>query len=154
MNRSSERAASVLRILVAEDNEEDVFIFREAFSDSPFRCDIQVVRDGAQVLTALRREAPYETAARPDIVVLDINMPVKNGLEALRDIRSDRSLAALPVIIFTTSASVDDVMLAYRFGASSYIVKPTNYESMQEIVSSMCLYWGTIVRLPQRETAP
>lgn len=154
MNSPPDNGTCVLRILLAEDNEEDVFIFKEAFADSPYRCDIQVVRDGAQAVACLRREPPYAEALRPDIVVLDINMPVKNGLDALRDIRSDRAISALPVIIFTTSASADDVMLAYRYGASSYIVKPTNYESMQEIVASICMYWGNVVRLPQRDIAP
>lgn len=149
MISTSSHRSRPIRILVAEDNEEDVFVIREAFQDAHVVCHLDVVRDGAQAVEFLSPSGITPTAAqRPDIVLMDINMPVKNGLEALQEIRALRSTASIPVIIFTTSRSPDDIDLAYRLGASSYIVKPSGFESLQAIARSICEYWGRIVELP------
>jgi two-component system, chemotaxis family, response regulator Rcp1 len=138
------------RLLVVEDSESDVELLREALSDSDPSVAMDVVRHGEDALAFLRREGAFETAARPDLVVLDLNLPRMGGFEVLRALREDVDprLRRLPVIVFTTSSGTNDVEKAYELHASSFVTKPTAFEHYLETVRAFREFWLRVARLP------
>jgi two-component system, chemotaxis family, response regulator Rcp1 len=138
------------RLLVVEDSESDIELLREALADSEPEVALDVVRHGEDALSFLRREGEFERAARPDLVVLDLNLPRMGGFEVLRALREDVDplLRRLPVIVFTTSATVSDVDKAYDLHASSFVTKPTAFESYLETVRAFRKFWLCVARLP------
>jgi chemotaxis family two-component system response regulator Rcp1 len=144
------RAEGPRRLLVVEDSESDVELLREALSDSEPRVDLDVVRHGEDALAFLRRETPFPDAQEPDLVVLDLNLPRMGGFEVLRALREDVDprLRRLPVIVFTTSGSVDDIRTAYDLHASSFMTKPTAFEHYLEAVRAFREFWLRVATLP------
>lgn len=136
-------------ILLAEDSEDDVLLIKEALSEGKLLNVLNVVGDGVEALAYLRREGPYRDASPPGLVLLDINMPKKNGLEALREIKADPKLRHLPVIMLTTSGREEDVVRSYREGACSYVQKPVQFSRFQEVVKQLGFYWALISRVPK-----
>jgi two-component system, chemotaxis family, response regulator Rcp1 len=138
------------RLLVVEDSESDVELLREALADSEPAVELDVVRHGEDALAFLRREGSFSAAARPDLVVLDLNLPRMGGFEVLRAMREDVDprLRRLPVVVFTTSGASGDVEKAYDLHASSFMTKPTAFEHYLETVRAFREFWLRVARLP------
>jgi two-component system response regulator len=137
-------------ILLVEDDQADVELTREALKDSKLNINIHVVRDGVDALSFLRKQPPYEKAPRPDLILLDINMPRKNGRETLQEVREDEHLRSIPVVVLTSSNSDDDIIKSYEIGANCYITKPVGFEQFVKVVKTIEKFWFTIVKLPSR----
>ena len=143
-------AAHRIEILLVEDNEPDVLLTLEAFEEASVPNRLHVARDGVEALRFLRREGEHAHAPRPDVILMDINMPRKNGLEVLQEIKADRSLASIPVVMLTTSQSDDDVRNSYERHASGYVVKPVGFENFLNAMRAFENFWMTFVRFPPR----
>lgn len=131
-----------------EDNAGDVFLTQEAFEEGKIANHLSAVRDGAEALEFLRREGRHGGAPRPDIILLDLNLPKKNGRQVLEEIRSDPSLRTIPVIILTTSKAEEDILRTYNLGANCYVTKPVDSDAFFEAVRRIEEFWLTVVRLP------
>lgn len=137
-----------IELLLVEDNEDDIVLIEEAFAESKLMNVMFKVRDGDDALAYLRQEGPYKHKRRPGLVLLDINMPKKNGFEVLQAIKADPLLQALPVVMLTTSDRDDDVVRSYTGSACSYIRKPMSLEQFIQVVKNFELYWTMVSRLP------
>jgi CheY-like chemotaxis protein len=142
--------ASVV-ILMADDDADDRELTRDALSESRLINDLHFVEDGVQLLDYLHRRGVYnrpDSAPRPGVILLDLNMPRKDGREALREIKSDPDLRNIPVVILTTSKADEDIAQSYNLGANSFISKPVTFDGLVEVVRSLGKYWFDIVELP------
>ena len=138
-----------IRILVADDDGEDRHLMEEAFKTAKVPSSTIFVGDGVELLESLRGVGNWEgRPARPDIILLDLNMPKKDGRECLVELKKDPVLGAIPVIVLTTSSSPEDVASSYRAGASSYVTKPASFGGLIEQLDALCAYWGSVVVLP------
>jgi two-component system, chemotaxis family, response regulator Rcp1 len=137
-----------LQLLLIEDNAGDVRLIREAFRMNGQKVDITVARDGVEALEYLRGAGARASAARPDLILLDLNLPRKSGREVLREVKADDELSAIPVVILTTSAADEDIAFSYRTHANTYIIKPVNLDRLFEVIGSIGAYWSGIARLP------
>ncbi len=135
-------------ILLVEDNPGDVRLTREALKEGKVLNTLSVVADGVEALAFLRREERYATAARPDLILLDLNLPRMDGRELLAVIKADAELRRIPVVILTTSAAEQDILKSYNLHANCYITKPVDLEQFIAVVRSVEDFWFTIVRLP------
>ena len=138
------------RLLVVEDSEADIELLREALSDTEPEVELDVVRHGEDALSFLRREGEFHAAERPDLVVLDLNLPRMGGFEVLRALREDVDprLRRLPVVVFSTSSTSTDVDRAYDLHASSFVTKPTAFEHYLDAVRAFREFWLRVARLP------
>jgi CheY-like chemotaxis protein len=141
--------APPLHILVVDDNEDDVLLLQESLRDLPTVNLLQAVHDGDEAMAFLRREGKYADASRPGLVLLDINMPRKNGFEVLAEMKSDPLLRVIPVVILTTSNRDADVTTAYGGGACSFVTKPVNFDRLKLIAEHFVCYWTTVVQVPR-----
>jgi len=139
-----------VEILVVDDSEDDVILLKEAFAENPLVDFVQMAEDGEEALRYLRCEGPHRGARRPSLILLDINMPKKNGFEVLAEIRADKHLRDIPVVMLTTSKQESDILRAYDIGACSFIAKPVNFESMRHIAHHFALYWTAVANVPHR----
>jgi two-component system, chemotaxis family, response regulator Rcp1 len=130
-----------VKVLLVEDNLDDVELTREGFRRTGRDIDLMHVPDGVQCLHYLRKEGEFADAETPDIVLLDLNMPVMDGREVMTEIRRDEKLKHLPLVVLTTSSSKIDLIISYRLGCNSYIVKPVDFNCFQKIVENLCTYW-------------
>jgi two-component system, chemotaxis family, response regulator Rcp1 len=137
-----------INILLVEDSPSDVLLTREALRDAKIANDLHVARDGEQAMAFLRQEGEHAGAERPDIVILDLNLPRKDGREVLREIKADERLRRTPVIVLTTSSSDRDVLDAYDNHVNCYLTKPIDFEQFIGLVRSMEHFWISVVRLP------
>ncbi len=137
-----------IEILLVEDSPADILITREAFEEARLMNAIHVVEDGVQALEFLRREGRYASAPRPDLILLDLNLPRKNGREVLAEIKADESFKIIPVIVLTTSNSSEDILQAYDLHANCYVVKPVGFENFLKAVQSIRNFWFSVVALP------
>lgn len=137
-----------VEILLVEDNEDDRVIIQEVFADMELTAIINTVRDGEEALAYLRREGKYKVARVPDVVLLDINMPKKNGFEVLEEMKKDPRLQSLPVIMLTTSHREEDVVRSYTNGACSYIQKPVDLDRFKQLIKQFEHYWTGVSRIP------
>ena len=141
-----------ITILMADDDADDRQLTREAFEDARLINDIRFVENGEELLDYLRRQgkyAPPVEAPRPGLILLDLNMPRKDGRAVLKDIKQDPHLRTIPVVVLTTSKSDEDVYRSYDLGVNSYIVKPVTFEALVDILQTLEKYWFEIVELPQ-----
>jgi CheY-like chemotaxis protein len=138
------------RLLVVEDSEPDVELLREALRGGSSDLAIDVVRYGEEALDFLHRRAPFDGALRPDVIMLDLNLPGMTGLEVLAALRAsaEPDLRRLPVIVFTTSSAAADVQAAYDLHASSFVTKPTAFDEYLSVVATFCEFWLRVARLP------
>jgi CheY-like chemotaxis protein len=141
-------AGRTARVLLVEDNEADVRLTREALREAGEGVRLSTVGDGEQALAFLRREAGFTEAPRPDLVLLDLNLPRKSGLEVLDEMRSDGSLAHIPVIMLTSSAAQSDVEAAYARGANAFVVKPLELDAFMDLIGAIRGFWLEVARLP------
>ena len=135
-------------ILLVEDNPGDVRLTREALKEGKVLNHLNVVDDGVEALAFLRREDKYANAVRPDLILLDLNLPKKDGREVLAEIKADAGLKKIPVVILTTSAAEQDILKTYDLHANCYITKPVDLEQFIKIVRLIEDFWFTIARLP------
>ena len=140
--------ARVINVLLVEDDPGDVLMTREAFDDY-LHNRLDVVTDGAAALTYLRKEEPYADAPRPDLILLDLNLPRLDGREVLQEIKDDPDLRHIPVIVLTTSQAEEDVLRSYQLHANAYVTKPVDFSQFIGVVRSIQDFWFTIVKLPE-----
>jgi CheY-like chemotaxis protein len=148
MSFTSSLPSRPIEILLVEDNPGDVRLTREALQEAKVRNHLAVATDGVEALAYLRRETPYEDAVRPDLVLLDLNLPRKDGREVLAAIKADPDLKRLPVVVLTTSTAQQDIHESYDLYANCYITKPVDLDQFLAIVTSIEDFWLTIVKLP------
>ena len=137
-----------VEILLIEDNSGDVLLTKEAFEELQFTDNITVARDGEDALDYLFRRGPYANAVKPDLILLDLNLPKKDGREVLEMIKTDPNLKSIPVIVLTTSKSEKDIKMCYDLHANCYITKPVYFEEFLEIVKFIIDFWIKLVKLP------
>ena len=135
-------------ILLVEDNPGDIRLTREAFKEGKLKNELHVATDGIEAMAFLRKEGKYRDVQRPDIILLDLNMPKKDGREVLEEIKTDKYLKNIPVIILTTSEAERDIISTYENHANCYITKPVDLDQFIEIVKSIKSFWLSIVKLP------
>jgi len=135
-------------ILMVEDNPTDVLIAREGFLGAKMSNTLHVADDGIEAIEFLNQRGKYAAAPRPDLIVLDLNMPRKNGQEVLAEIKADKNLRNIPVVILTTSKSEDDISKAYGLHANCYISKPVDFDEFTEVVQTIQDFWFSVVTLP------
>jgi CheY-like chemotaxis protein len=143
-------APRAIEILMVEDNPGDVRLTREALKGGKVLNQLHVVEDGVAALDFLYRRAPHEDAPRPDVILLDLNLPKMDGREVLSKIKSDDALKVIPVVVLTTSQAEEDVLRAYRLSANCYVTKPVDLHQFNRIVQAIEEFWLTIVSLPPR----
>ncbi len=137
-------------ILLVEDSDTDALFATEAFSECRLAHRFHVVEDGVKAITFLRREAPYSASPRPHLILLDLNLPKKNGFEVLAEIKADESLRMIPVIVLTSSSADNDVLRSYQLHANAYVTKPPGLDSYAETVASIERFWFSSATLPNR----
>ena len=137
-----------VEILLVEDNPGDVRLMLEAFKDSKVHNHLTIVRDGAEALAFLHREDKYANVSRPDLILLGLNLPKKDGREVLKEIKAEENLKCIPVVVLTTSRAQNDILKAYYLHANCYITKPADLALFTKVVRSVEDFWFTIVNLP------
>jgi len=137
-----------VEILLVEDNPGDVRLTTEALKENKFRNRLSVVGDGVEAMAFLRREETYSKAPRPDLILLDLNLPKKDGREVLAEIKADDELKRIPVVILTTSKAEEDIIRTYNFHANCYVTKPVELDQFIAVVKSIKHFWLSIVKLP------
>jgi CheY-like chemotaxis protein len=135
-------------ILMADDDEDDRDATRDALVRNRMVNEFRTVNDGEELMAFLRREGKYREAPRPGLILLDLNMPKKDGREVLREVKSDPSLRSIPVVVLTTSSQEEDILRSYDLGANSYITKPVTFEALVKVIGMLEQYWVQVVELP------
>jgi chemotaxis family two-component system response regulator Rcp1 len=144
----SENVGRPIEILLVEDSPSDTELTLEALREAKMRNHLSSVEDGVQALEFLRRQGKFAQAPRPDLIMLDLNLPRKDGREVLAEIKADLSLQAIPVVVLTTSRAEQDVLRAYNLHANCYITKPVDFEQFLEVIRSIESFWLFVVTLP------
>jgi len=139
-----------IEVLLVEDDPGDVLMTKEAFEDYKLSNQLHVVNDGAEAMDFLRQQGPHTAAPRPDLVLLDLNLPRMDGREVLQAIKSDPELASIPVVVLTTSEAEEDVLRSYSLHANAYVTKPVDFERFIQVVRQIDEFFVTVVRLPTR----
>lgn len=137
-----------IEVLLVEDDPGDILLIREAFEYNKVHNNLHVVNDGEQALDFLRREGEYGDALRPDLVLLDLNLPRKDGREVLADVKGDPALRTIPIVVLTTSEAEEDVLKSYQLHANAYVTKPVDFERFVSIVRQIDDFFVSVVRLP------
>ena len=137
-----------IEILLVEDNPGDVRLTKEALKEGKVYSNLHTVKDGVEAMEYLRREGKYSSVPRPDIILLDLNLPRKDGREVLEEIKSDEKLKRIPVVVLTTSKAEEDVLRTYNLHANCYVTKPVDLEKFMVVVKTIDVFWLTVVTLP------
>ncbi|MCP2520886.1 response regulator [Candidatus Aminicenantes bacterium AC-708-M15] len=137
-----------IEILLVEDNPGDIKLTMEALKDSKLKNNLHVVKDGLEAISFLRKKGKYSNAPRPDLILLDLNLPKKNGRDVLAEIKNDSELKRIPVVVLTTSSAEEDIIKSYEYHANCYITKPVDFEQFIKVVKKIEDFWFTIVKLP------
>jgi two-component system, chemotaxis family, response regulator Rcp1 len=145
---SSDKVGVPVDILLVEDNEGDARLAKEAMRDSKIRNNLHHVSDGDEAMAFLRKEGEYAAAPRPDLILLDLNLPRKDGRQVLAEIKGDKSLMRIPVVILTVSSAEEDILKTYNLHANCFITKPIDLSQFIKVVRSIEDFWLTIVKLP------
>ena len=143
---------SSVEILLVEDNPGDVRLIREALKDGRILNNINVATDGMEAMALLRREGKHVDAPAPDLILLDLNLPKKDGREVLAEIKADSKLRRIPVVILTTSSAEEDIIKTYDLHANCYVTKPVGLEQFIRVIQSIEDFWLNVVKLPSDET--
>lgn len=139
-----------IEVLLVEDDPGDILMTREAFEEHRLRNRLNVVSDGEQALAFLRREGAFHTAPRPDLILLDLNLPRIDGREVLADIKSDSDLRRIPVVVLTTSQADEDILRSYSLHANAYVTKPVDFDRFIAVVRQIDDFFVSVVKLPPR----
>jgi CheY-like chemotaxis protein len=140
--------ADLISVLLVDDDPGDVLLVREAFEDHKIGNMLSVVSDGVEALQYVRRQGSYANATRPDLILLDLNLPRKSGIEVLEEIKSDPAIATIVVVVLTTSEAEEDIVRAYKLHANAYITKPVDFEQFTKIVHQIDEFFIGVVKLP------
>jgi CheY-like chemotaxis protein len=143
-------ATSPIEVLLVEDDPGDILMTREALQDHSVHHRLTVFSDGDEALAYLRRQEPYSEAMRPDLVLLDLNLPRRDGREVLAEIKTDENLHQIPVVILTTSAAHEDILRSYQLHANAYVTKPADFERFVHVVRKINEFFVSVVQLPPR----
>ena len=149
MMESTGKDAAPIEVLLVEDSPGDVRLTREAFKDAKVHINLHVASDGAEAMDFLNHEGKHPNVPRPDLILLDLNLPKKDGREVLEEIKQSPALKSIPVVILTTSASDADILRSYRLHANCYITKPVGLDGFLEVVRSIDSFWLSVVKLPR-----
>ena len=144
------QTSAPIDILLVEDDPGDVLMTREAFAHHKIRNPLHVAEDGVEALRFLKREGPFGEAPRPGLILLDLNLPRKDGRELLGEIKQDPGLRTIPVVVLTTSEAEEDILRSYDLHANAYVTKPVDFEKFVEVVRKIDDFWVTVVQLPHR----
>ena len=147
---NNEESGKNIEILLVEDNPADIRLAQEAFKDAKVHNILYAVRDGVEAMAFLRREGKYAKVGRPDLILLDLNLPKKDGREVLAEIKTDEHLKLIPVVILTVSKDEEDILKTYNLHANCYITKPIDFEQFMRVVKGIEEFWLTIVKLPPK----
>ena len=147
MEKNNERI-NLIEVLLVEDSPADVRLTKEALKEEKLHVNLNVVNDGVNAMKFLRQEGEFAQAMRPDLILLDLNLPKKDGREVLKEIKYDEKLKSIPVVILTTSKAEEDVVKSYNLHANCYITKPLDLNQFSMVVKSINDFWLTIVKLP------
>lgn len=139
-----------IEILLVEDNLGDIRLTQDALTNGKVRNNLHVVRDGVEAMDFLFKRGAFKNAIRPDLILLDLNLPKKDGREVLNEIKNDEILKTIPVVILTVSKAEEDILKAYNLHANCYITKPLNLSQFIEVVKAIECFWLTIVKLPPK----
>jgi CheY-like chemotaxis protein len=140
--------AELISVLLVDDDPGDVLLVREAFEDHKVGNMLSTVSDGVEAMEYVRNEGSYGQAARPDLILLDLNLPRKSGIEVLDEIKGDPTLSTIPVVVLTTSEAEEDIVRAYKLHANAYITKPVDFEQFSRIVHQIDEFFIGLVKLP------
>jgi len=146
---STEEKTESIEILLVEDDYGDIVLIQEAFKEHKIRNNLWVVRDGVEAMEFLRKEGDYANSPRPDLVLLDLNLPKKSGFEVLDEIKKDMNIKTIPVIILTNSRNKEDILTTYLKQASCFITKPVDFNQFMNIIYSINYFWLEVAKLPQ-----
>ena len=141
--------ADLIEVLLVEDDPGDVLMTKEAFADNKVKNNLSVVTDGVEALAFLRREGKYSDAPYPDLILLDLNLPKKDGREVLAEIKADERLSHIPVVVLTTSGANEDILASYRLHANAYVTKPVDFEQFIRVVRQIDDFFVGVVKLPR-----
>jgi len=147
---NNEEISKNIEILLVEDNPADIRLAQEAFKDAKVHNILHTVGDGVEAMAFLRREGKYADASRPDLILLDLNLPKKDGREVLAEIKTDEHLKLIPVVILTVSKDEEDILKTYNLHANCYITKPIDFEQFMKVIKTIEEFWLTIVKLPPK----
>jgi chemotaxis family two-component system response regulator Rcp1 len=142
------KTGKAVNILLVEDNPGDVRLTKEALRDAKVRNTMETVPDGVEAMAFLRKEGRYQHSTRPDLILLDLNLPKKSGLEVLKEVKADEDLRSIPVVVLTTSQAEQDILRSYDLHANAYIAKPVELSQFITVVKAIEDFWIEIVRLP------
>lgn len=151
-----EKTSRPIAILMAEDDAEDRMLTKEALEEARLANDLRFVKDGEELLDYLHRRGEYADAGQapvPGLILLDLNMPKKDGREALEEMKADPTLRRIPVVVLTSSKAEEDILQSYDLGVSSYITKPVTFDALVDVMKTLGKYWLEIVELPVRNGA-
>ena len=137
-------------VLLVEDSAADIDLVREAMEGGKLLINLNVVRNGEEAMDYLRCQGKFKNALRPDLILLDLNLPKKDGREVLREVKADSQLSMIPVVILTTSSADEDILHSYKLHANAYIAKPVDFESFIKIVNQLTEFWLSLVVLPKK----
>jgi two-component system response regulator len=137
-----------IQVLLVEDNPADADLMRETIETSKLHLDLSVVKDGVEAIQYLRGEGMYANAPRPDLILLDLNLPRMNGRQVLASVKGDADLRGIPVVVLTSSNAEQDIVQSYNLGANCYVIKPVDLKAFQSIVKQVEDFWFTVVKLP------
>ncbi|MCU7492575.1 MAG: response regulator [Bacteroidota bacterium] len=137
-----------MEILLVEDNNGDILLIQEALEEGKLSSNLSVTKNGMEAIDFLHRRGPYKDAPTPDLILLDMNLPKKNGKEVLAEIKSDENLKVIPVVILTSSQAEQDILVSYKLNANCYITKPVDFEKFITVINSIEDFWFSIVKLP------
>jgi CheY-like chemotaxis protein len=143
-------APTPIEVLLVEDDPGDVLMTQEAFEEHKVRNNLAVVNDGTEAIAYLRREGQYADVARPDLVLLDLNLPRRDGREVLAEIKSDPDLRQIPVVVLTTSQADEDIVRSYQLHANAYVTKPVDFDRFIAVVRQIDEFFVSVVKLPPR----
>jgi CheY-like chemotaxis protein len=145
----SESPLTVIDVLLVEDDPGDALMTQEAFEHHKIRNSLHIVKDGVEALEFLRREGQYENAPRPGLILLDLNLPRKDGREVLSEVKADAELRSIPVVVLTTSEAEEDILRSYSLYANAYVTKPVDFDRFIEVVRQIDDFFVTVVKLPR-----
>ena len=140
--------ASPINILLVEDNPADARLIKEVFKDTKAKTNLYVVKDGVEAMAFLNQEFEYEDIPRPDVILLDLNLPRKDGREVLKELKEDEVLKCVPIVILTTSSAEEDIIRTYNNHANCYITKPVDFDQFLKVINSIEDFWLKLVKLP------
>ena len=150
MTGATRQDGTPIEVLLVEDDPGDVLMTQEAFEEHKVRNHLTVVSDGAEALSYLRREGQHADAIRPDLILLDLNLPKRDGREVLAEVKKDADLGRIPVVVLTTSAADEDILRSYELHANAYVTKPVDFERFIAVVRQIDEFFVSVVKLPPR----